>query len=190
MVVMSKTIGFTIIEVLVALAVLLSLIAIGIPSLNNFIVYTRVDNEIFTLHRLLLTARNTALTTNTRVTLCPLNEQNQCKNTWHQELSVFTDINNNKVYEPLLNEQLVALKSAIKTGDKLQYGATRIGLTYAATGHLAGWGQNATFSYCPNHHTDKNRGIVVHTSGRAYVSAKNITNNKNIRRTGALIKCS
>lgn len=186
---MSKYNGFTIIETLVSLAIMLSLIAIGIPNLNNFIVYTRVDNEIFTLHRLLLIARNTALTSNTKVTLCPLDVQDKCQNLWHQELSVFTDINNNKIYEPLLNEQLVAHKAAIKTGDKLQYGKTRIGLTYEATGHLVGWGQNATFSYCPQHHKDKSRGIVVATSGRAYASAANKTNSKNIRRSGAKIKC-
>jgi type IV fimbrial biogenesis protein FimT len=190
MVVMSKFVGFTIIETLVSLAILLSLIAIGVPSLNNFIVYTRVDNEIFTLHRLILIARNTAISANSKVTLCPLDSNGQCKNSWHKELSVFIDINNNKIYEPSLDEQLIAHKDAIKVGDKLQYGKTRIGLTYAATGHLAGWGQNATFSYCPKGHNDKNRGIVVATSGRAYVSAANKTNQKNIRRTGALIKCT
>jgi len=186
---MSKYIGFTMIETLVALAILISLITIGVPSLNNFIVSSRVDNEIFTLHRLILTARNSALTHNTSVTLCPLNSKSQCKNSWHLELSVFTDNNNNKVYEPTLNERMVVQKAPIKAGDKLQYGKTRIGLTYAATGHLLGWGQNATFSYCPEYHNDKSRGIIVHTSGRAYVSAANKTNSKDVKRSGAKIKC-
>jgi type IV fimbrial biogenesis protein FimT len=189
MVVMSKYNGFTIIETMVGLAIILSLLSIGLPSLNNFIVYIRVDNEIFTLHRLILITRNSALSNNTSVTLCPLNSQGKCKNLWHQELSVFTDINNNKVYEPALDEQLIAQKGAIKAGDKLQYGKTRIGLTYAPTGHLLGWGQNATFSYCPEYHNDKNRGIVVRNSGRAYVSKANKTNGKNVRRTGVKIKC-
>jgi len=187
---MSKYNGFTIIETLVTLAILLSLISIGVPSLNNFIVYTRVDNEIFTLHRMILITRNTALSSNTKVTLCPLNERGQCENSWHQTLSVFTDINNNKIYEPSLDEKMIANKAAIKNGDKLQYGKTRIGLTYAATGHLSGWGQNATFSYCPLNHSDKNRGIVVATSGRAYVSAKRNASGKDKRRTGALIQCA
>jgi prepilin-type N-terminal cleavage/methylation domain-containing protein len=186
---MLKCNGFTIIETMVALAILMSLLSIGIPSLNNFIVVTRVNNEISTLHRLILITRNSALTHNTSVTLCPLNGQSKCKNLWHQELSVFTDGNNNKVFEPELNERIVANKAAIKTGDKLQYGKTRIGLTYASTGHLSGWGQNATFSYCPEYHHDKNRGIVVATSGRAYASAANKSNSKNIRRSGAKIKC-
>ena len=181
--------GFTIIEILVSLAILLSLIAIGTPLLNNFIVETRVDNEIFTLHRLLLVARNTALTHNSNVTLCPLNSQGFCTNSWHKELSVFTDANNNKIYEPALNETIVAVKNAIKVGDKLQYGKTRVGLTYAATGHLSGWGQNATFSYCPKGYDDKNRGIIVAMSGRSYISSANKKNTGNIRRTGSKIVC-
>lgn len=187
---MSKYIGFTIIETMVALAVLMSLISIGVPSLNDFIINTRVNNEITSLHRMILVARNGALTNNTSVTLCPLNEQGKCKNLWHQPLSVFTDNNNNKIYEPNLNEQLIAYKDAIKSGDKLQYGTTRIGLTYAATGRLLGWGQNATFSYCPENHSDKTKGIVVAPGGRAYVSAAHKSTGKSIKRTGAKIKCS
>lgn len=186
---MSKNTGFTIIETMVVVAIAMSLITIGIPNLNDFIVKIRVDNEISTLHRLILTARNSALTHNTSVTLCPLNDDRKCKNVWNKELSVFIDNNNNKIFEPSLNEKLVSHKAAVKSGDKLQYGKTRIGLTYASTGHLSGWGQNATFSYCPKGHQDKSRGIIVHTSGRAYVSAANKTNTKDVRRTGAKIKC-
>lgn len=187
---MSKYIGFTIIEVLVSLAILLSLIAIGVPNLNNYLIETRVDNEMFTLHRLLLITRNTALTSNGNVTLCPINAQSICTGEWHRELSVFTDANNNKIYEPALNEKIIAVKSAIKTGDKLQYGTTRVGLTYAATGHLSGWGQNATFSYCPANHSDKSRGIIVAVSGRSYVSAANKSYTANVRRSGKKIICS
>lgn len=187
---MSKYIGFTIIEILISLAILLSLISIGIPSLNNFLVSSRDDSEIVSLQRLLLIARNAALTNNSKVTLCPLDSQSRCTNLWQDKISVFIDINNNKVFEPNLSEKIIAQKSAIKLGDKLQYGKTRIGLTYASTGHLSGWGQNATFSYCPENHSDKNRGIVVAPSGRSYISATNKSNTANIRRTGKKIACS
>lgn len=187
---MSKYIGFTIIEVLISLAILLSLISIGIPNLNDFIVNSRVNNEIVTLQRLLLVARNAALTSNSKVTLCPLNDQGHCTKQWQEEISVFIDSNNNKILETTLNEKVIANKSAIKSGDKLQYGKTRIGLTYSATGHLSGWGQNATFSYCPENHSDKSKGIIVAPSGRTYVSSNNKTNTANIRRSGQKIICS
>lgn len=186
---MTRYTGFTIIELLVVIAILLSLTSIGIPSLNTFIINSRVDSEINQLHRLLLVSRNAAINNNTKVTLCPLDEKFKCINTWSNELSVFTDTNNNKIFEPLLNEKLISQKNAIKKGDSLQYGKTRIGLTYDATGHLSGWGQNATFSYCPKDHHDKSRGIVVATSGRSYVSASNKKDTANIRRSGKKISC-
>ena len=186
---MSKYNGFTIIETMVSLAIMLSLIAIGIPNLNNFIIATRVDNEVYHLHRLLLLARNAAVNGNIKVTFCPLNQKKHCVNLWHQELSVFTDINNNKIFEPLLNEKLIAYKAAIRAGDTLIYGKTRHGLTYAATGHLTGWGQNATFSYCPKNHPEKSKGIIVALSGRSYISTLNRSGTANIRRSGEKIIC-
>lgn len=186
---MSKYIGFTLIEVLVSLAILLSVIAIGVPNLNDFIVRMRVDNEIYHLHRLLLLSRNAAINGKTKVTFCPLNEENKCINVWHEALTVFTDINQNKIFEPHLNEKIIAHKAAIKHDDILRYGNTRNGLTYAETGHLSGWGQNATFSYCPANHSDKNRGIIVAVSGRVYISTLNKQGTANVRRTGAKIAC-
>ncbi len=185
---MSKYIGFTIIEILVSLAILLSLIAIGVPSLNNFIVRMRVENEIYAIHRMLSLARNSALNLNSNVTLCPLNNKNQCINAWHNELTVFTDKNNNKVFEPTKAEQLIAIKSPIHHRDKLQYG-TRKGLTYENTGRLHGWGQNATFKYCPFQHLDKSRAITVSLSGRVKQSQYNSKLKKEKTHSGRDIIC-
>ena len=150
----------------------------------------RVDNEIYQVRRLLLLSRNSAINANTKVTFCPINEQNKCINQWHETLIVFTDTNNNKIFEPFLNEKILAQKAAIKQGDILRYGKARTGLTYAETGRLFGWGQNATFSYCPANHYDKSRGIIVAVSGRSYISTANKKSTSDIRRTGKKITCS
>lgn len=183
-----KSNGFTLIETLIAVAILMLLTAIGIPSLVDLIISMRVDNQINHLNRLLLLTRNIALNTNQAVTLCPL-KGNICVNKWHQELSVFTDANNNKVYEPHLQEQLIQHKEAIVEGDKLQYGTTRKGLTYASDGYLLGWGQNATFMYCPKDHLDKSRAVTVAVSGRTYKSEFNSKTGRDERRSGRPIIC-
>jgi type IV fimbrial biogenesis protein FimT len=185
---MSKLQGFTIIELMVSLAILMSLLTLGVPKLIDFIIYMRVDNEISLIQRLLLLTKNSAVNNNTSVTLCPLDDENACINQWHQELSVFVDRNNNKTFEPMLGEVLLATKSAIKKGDVLQYGS-RLGLTFASTGFLKGWGQNATFSYCPYKHSEHSRGIIVAISGRTYLSQRNKSGTAHIRRTGAKITC-
>ncbi|MEW6991287.1 GspH/FimT family pseudopilin [Colwelliaceae bacterium 6441] len=185
---MIKTNGFTLIEVLVALAILTSLIAIGIPSLIDFTVKIKVDNEISHLYRLLLTARNYAINTGKPTTLCPLGDTNQCSDDWSKSLYVFTDPNDNKLFEPNNNEQVIMMKAAIPQQDKLQYGKNRIGVTYTSTGHLSGWGQNGTFKYCPKSHANKSRGIIVATSGRVYKSYQSSTG-KEKNRSGTVIIC-
>jgi type IV fimbrial biogenesis protein FimT len=105
-------------------------------------------------------------------------------------LSVFIDSNNNKIYEPNSGERIIKVKPPIFAGDTLQYGNTRNGLTYSATGHLSGWGQNATFKYCPKDYDKKSRGIVVSVSGRVYASSDDNTTQRDKNRSGVTITCN
>ncbi|MDO6446496.1 GspH/FimT family pseudopilin [Colwellia sp. 1_MG-2023] len=189
---MNRYIGFTLIEVLVALAILVSLTAIGVPSLIDFTVKLKVDNEISHLYRLLLSARNAAINTGKSTTVCPLNDANYCTNDWARSIYVFTDSNDNKRFEPNNNEHIIVMKGAIDEQDKLQYGKNRVGVTYAATGYLSKWGQNGTFKYCPKNHANHSRGIIVATSGRLYKSYQSQTGKhqgKDKNRSGKIILC-
>jgi type IV fimbrial biogenesis protein FimT len=190
MVVMNRRKGFTLIELIVSSSVIMIMISIGVPALKAFLVELRVDKEISTLCRLLLITRNSAINENKTVTLCPLNNANTCENQWQNDLSVFIDANNNKIYEPASGERLISIKQSIFDGDILQYGNTRNGLTYAATGHLSGWGQNATFKYCPKGYAEKSRGIVVSVSGRIYPSSDDNAAQRDTNRNGISITCS
>lgn len=185
----SKIEGFSLVETMVSIAVLISLTSIALPSFADLIIKMRVDNEISSLKRLISVARNTAINNSQTVTLCPLDNKNTCINSWHNMLSVFTDTNNNKTFEPESGEYLISVKQAIFEKDKLQYGKSRVGLTYAATGHLSGWGQNATFKYCPFGHSNLSRGIVVSLSGRAYQTSKGNKKQIDKTRSGKIIKC-
>jgi len=181
--------GFTLIEILVAMAIVIALSSIALPSFADLLIKIRVDNEISSLNRLIFVARNTAINNSKNVTLCPLDDENTCNNSWNKVLSVFVDSNNNKIFEPLEGETLISVKSAIVDNDKLQYGKKRIGLTYSATGHLSGWGQNATFKYCPKGHEKFSRGIVIAVSGRIYKSSSNNNQRVDKTRSGKKIIC-
>lgn len=189
---MNRYNGFTLIEVLVALGILVSLTAIGVPSLLDFTVKLKVDSEISHLYRLLLSARNSAINSGQPTTVCPLDEQNHCSDDWAQSIYVFNDNNDNKRFEPNGGEQIIVMKSAISAQDKLQYGKNRTGVTYSSTGHLSGWGQNGTFKYCPKNHANQSRGIIVATSGRLYKSYQSMTGKhkgKDKNRSGTVILC-
>ncbi|REL26009.1 prepilin-type N-terminal cleavage/methylation domain-containing protein [Thalassotalea euphylliae] len=169
--------GFTIVELMVTIAILGLMIAIAIPSFSEWVVRMRVDNEISSLQRLILTTRNTAINMEHSVTMCPL-DGDTCSNKWNDDITVFIDLNGNGRLETgvaididndgtneSLDETIIRIKDAVKSGDKLSYSRNRV--TYRPTGKTSFIG---TFNYCPKGHTDKVRGIKVSLFGRAYQS--------------------
>ncbi|TMM45922.1 GspH/FimT family pseudopilin [Colwellia ponticola] len=167
--------GFTLTELLITIAIAGIVLAIALPSLNNFIVKMRIDNQVSQLNRLVLTARNTAINTEQNVTLCPLTANNTCSNNWQNELSIFIDLDNDGVYEPGLpaippvpSESIVQVKSATTSGDTITYaGQNRV--SFLPTGALSSI--PSTFIYCPASDATLARAIVLSLSGRSYMSA-------------------
>ncbi|MFT7431390.1 MAG: type IV fimbrial biogenesis protein FimT [Colwellia sp.] len=180
--------GFTLVELMITIAIGATLMAIALPKFNSFLVETRVDNEISHLQRLLLTARNTAINAEQSVTLCPLNASNRCDTNWQNEVSVFIDIDGDKTYEPASDERIVAVKAKIKTNDKLQYGQDSI--IYRPTGNIMGGVSASPFKYCPKDYPAKSRGITVTTSGRSYVTSDTDSDGIDEDRSGNEITCS
>ena len=195
-----KKLGFTIIELMVTIAVAAIVITIAIPSMSDFIVKMRVDNEISQLNRLVLTARNTAISTEQTVTFCPLGENNVCTNNWDNELSVFIDLNGNGTYEPpatipaipappalpIPYERILKVKSSTTAGDSITYlGQSRI--TFSPTGILASGA--STFLYCPSSDKALARALVLSISGRTVLSADSDGDGIDEFRTGADVTC-
>jgi type IV fimbrial biogenesis protein FimT len=160
--------GFTLIELVVTVSILSILATIAVPNFNEFIIKMRVDNEISQLYRMLLITRNTAINSGHKTILCPLNNNFECTTQWQNELSVFIDVNNNKMLD--VDEKVSRVREAITTGDKLVYGKYRNKITFKPTGQLSGLA-NGTFRYCPQRYKNNARGIVVARSGRVYQSS-------------------
>lgn len=178
--------GFTLIEVMVAIAVVAILSALALPSMNDFLVRMRVDNEISEIQRLLLTARNMAINTGKNTTVCPL-ASGVCTNNWQNEISVFTNndntlATNNTFAAP---DELVKVKSAIRAGDTLQYAQNSV--IYTPDGRLLT--ASANFSYCPGDDADRSRGISISLSGRSYTSSDTDNDDKDEDRNGNEIAC-
>jgi len=195
--------GFTLIELIVAIAIVAILSTIALPSMNEFLVKMRVDNQITEMQRLLLTARNMAINTGRNTTVCPLSSSGTCTNNWQNEISVFTnnantlanginfsapttttdsDGNSNTV----INDELIKVKEAIKSGDRLQ--STQVSVIYTPSGRLLTAAAN--FSYCPQGKDDSSRGIIVLVSGRSYTSSDTDNDDKDEDRNGNDIVCS
>jgi type IV fimbrial biogenesis protein FimT len=186
---MPKCKGFTLIELMVSIAIFVIIASIAIPNLSSFIIQTRVDNEIYQLQRLLFIARNHAIHLGVNVTVCPLGTDQQCNTQWQNDISVFIDLNQDKRYDVTIDERLITVKSAINPDDKLQYGIGRNTIIYAPTGQLSGYGQNGTFKYCPSADIDLSRGIVVARSGRLYITTDIDNDGKDENRSYKEIIC-
>ncbi|ASP48921.1 GspH/FimT family pseudopilin [Cognaticolwellia beringensis] len=181
--------GFTITELLIGIAIVGILTAIAGPSLGQFIVQSRVDNEISELHRLILSARNSAINSGRNVTLCPLSGTS-CSTNWQNELSVFinsdnTLANNNTFVSA--NEELIKVKGNISTGDTLQFSQNII--VFAPTGRLVAGG-NGNFSYCPQDNNDLSRGVEISLSGRVYATSDTDNDGKDENRNGTEVSCN
>lgn len=179
--------GFTLVEVMVAIAVISIISAIALPNMSNFLVKMRVDNEISEMQRLLLTARNMAINTGKNTTVCPLSS-GVCTTNWQNEISVFTNsantlVTNNTFAAP---DELVKIKEAIKSGDTLDY--SQVSVVYTPTGRLITTADS--FSYCPKDKDDQARGISISLSGRSYTSSDTDSDGKDEDRAGNEIVCT
>lgn len=181
--------GFTLIELIIAIAVVAILSAIALPSMNDFLAKMRVDNQITEMQRLLLTARNVAINTGKNTTVCPL-ASGVCSTNWQNEISVFTNDENTLANSNSFadDDELIKIKEAIKSGDKLQFAHQSV--IYAPSGQLVVPTVASSFKYCPKDKEDTSRGIDLSISGRSYTSTDIDNDSKDEDRSENEITCS
>ena len=184
--------GFTIVELMITIAIAAIVITIAIPSMSGLIARMRVDNEVSQLNRLVLTARNSAISMEQNIILCPL-DNGACTNNWNNELSAFIDDDGNGVFNDdgndanlVANDRLLKVKAATTSGDNITYaGQNRV--AFAPTGALASVA--SVFVYCPSSDNTLGRAVVLSISGRSYVTSDNNGDGRDQDRTGANVVC-
>ncbi|ALO34140.1 hypothetical protein CMT41_04890 [Colwellia sp. MT41] len=179
--------GFSLVELMITIAVAAIMITIAIPSMTVFLVKMRIDNEISQLNRLVLSARNSAITMEQNVIICPL-ENGVCTTNWQNELTAFIDLDNNGLYtdDPLAPDTLVKIKAATTAGDTITY-AGQTSIRFAPTGTLTT--AASIFIYCPQNDKSLGRAIVLSISGRTYVTTDANNDGHDEFRNGGNVIC-
>ena len=92
---MKKNSGFTLLELLITLVLVSIVMAIGLPSMRDFIKNDRLSTQINTLVGHLAYARSEAVTRHLPVVVCASNNQSSCSsNNWADGWIIFTDVDN------------------------------------------------------------------------------------------------
>lgn len=116
---MQKLRGFTLVELMVVLAISAILLAIAVPSFKSITYSTRVTSEINGLLGDMQFARSEAIKQGKSVTACVSTDQTSCSTStgWGSGWIIFTDENNDGIRtsgEPLLRKQI-----ALPTNDSI-----------------------------------------------------------------------
>ena len=160
--------GFTLLELLVALSIVAIVLLLGIPSLKETLISSRVDNHLYQLNQDVLLSRNHAIQYNYPVVLCPTDNQGNCTPLWHSGYTVFLDKNNNAQFDEGI-DQAVRIRGAISTNDLFTFSGGRY-LRFGENGHLKGLA--GTFRYCPQVTESEyySRALIISLGGRPRIS--------------------
>ena len=155
--------GFTIIELVVAMAILVSFLALGIPKMHSMVERHNIYVDFQQVRKALTTARGIAQKESINVSLCPV-ENKSCSSNWQQPLTAFHDRNANNA----IDEDEIVLFTSNMTSD---YGywqkskATQNFVRFNALGHA--FSSASTFLYCPySEHNTLAKSIVISFQGR------------------------
>ena len=138
----NKLLGFTLVELMVTIAVAAILLTIGVPSLLSIYEQSRADNNIRKIHDAFAFARNQAVSYGITVNVCPYETATSCGSTtdWSKGMRVYIDGGTDKelrVIDGFNSNDLIkgTVTSATFSSDGLSSGATII---YCAGGKSAG----------------------------------------------------
>lgn len=162
--------GFSLVELMVALAIFAIMASVAIPSFANMVRDNRLASSVNELHAALVLARSEAIRSRTRVTACTSPDGAQCASQagWHNGWILFADDNG--------NARVDAGEKVMRRGEAMAEGVVAVGnatlvdyVSYAPAGSTRAVGgalQMGTIRACSG---ESQRAIVISASGRARV---------------------
>ncbi|HET7395984.1 MAG TPA: GspH/FimT family pseudopilin [Gammaproteobacteria bacterium] len=165
--------GFTLLELLIALAVAGILVTVAIPDFTAMIRYNRAAAAVNTLTRALNFARDTAITRNRYVTLCRSNDGQHCSNDadWQDGWLIFVNLDQDSPAHVDPGEPVLHVQGPLSAGAHLF--SNRTAFTFRPRGARS---TNGTLLYCSAADTH-DQALIVSVTGRVRVEdASDLTN--------------
>lgn len=168
---MKRENGFTLMELMTALAIGGILMSMAVPGLQSISKNSKQTGAINDFVSSMHLARNTAITTNARVTICASSQGTNCEGvTWDQGWIVFKDANSNQSVDD--GEAIVGSSGKLDrvTLQSGQYGNF---IMYRPNGRAMNNsvnGNTGQFTVCDKRGADYAKVVIVDLSGRPRLS--------------------
>lgn len=157
--------GFTIIELMIAIAVAGVILTIGVPSFQGLMERNQLTTNINRFISSLALARSEAIKRNQRVVVCPSNDGDDCNTVGGYDTGwiIFADTNNDNSRNA--DEELIWDGGQIPTNMTLRGTSPyNSAIPYTASGRLVGG--SGSIRLCKDGQTSKARMITMISSGR------------------------
>lgn len=155
--------GFTLVELMVTIAVAAILLTIGVPSLVSMYEGFRTNSNIEKIHNVMAFARNQAISYGATVNVCPFASTSTCGTDWSNGIRVYINSNNE-----------LKIIDSFNGNDKVN-GPGKISGTNPNGAHITfspeGLSSGGTIIYCPAGKASNSKSISVSTSGKVSYGA-------------------
>jgi len=165
--------GFTLIELMVTIALAAILMSVAAPSMTKMIGANRVQTEVSSFVNDLQFARSEAIKEGQPVTACPSSNGTSClaANTWQAGWIVFSDPNGNATVDT--NEDVLRWRPLLKGGDTFVAAPTTAAVTFNREGFTSSLGTSlVTFKlHTADNVAKSTRCVAVSIGGRLATQA-------------------
>ena len=153
--------GFTVIELMITLALAAVLLTLAAPAFDDLIANNRMRTEVYALRATLMEARSEALTERVNVSLCPSNDGLACAGDWNEGYIAFVDADGDgavdagdRILLSRTNDSPTITLSFSNAADRVLYNSRGNAQTVAAN-------YNGTFTFCDKRGATKAAGLNV-----------------------------
>lgn len=155
--------GFTLIELMISIALLIIVFSVGIPGLATLVDKYQSSSATSSLKNILNQARRQALEKRTDITVCPVLHQ-QCVQSWDAPIAVFIDSNADQTIdagESIVLQTQLNMSSGFWQKKRINTPYVR----FSPNGHA--FSTATTFLYCPYSEAGQYaKQIIINFQGR------------------------